>query len=241
MPESPPPAPKPPPNLTRTDDVLGNALLDETQAEKRLDEIEMIGEEEAVGLHKLESSITPGMRYLHCSRTIHQLVTDRNRSVGLYLAVASLLWTASSALLNAKPSGRLLVPIETIQRWCLPATFGTLTVLAVFCGLLLVRTRVGLIYEVAKMNVLLGLPVGRVSRINPLGIFFIMHALVSIAGGCSAGLLTLHLLYHPGAESDGRAAIVSALIGLVVALALVFLYIGMVRYTTADQKLQGIR
>ena len=35
--------------------------------------------------------ITPGMRYLHSSRTIHQLVTDRNRAVGIYLAVASLL------------------------------------------------------------------------------------------------------------------------------------------------------
>ena len=55
------------------------------------------------------------MRYLHSSRTIHQLVTDRNRAVGIYLAVASLLWTASGAVLNAKPTGRLMVPIESIQ------------------------------------------------------------------------------------------------------------------------------
>ena len=44
------------------------------------------------------------------------------------------------------------------------------------------------IYEVAKMNALLGLPVGRVQRINPLSIFFIMQAIISVAGGASAAL-----------------------------------------------------
>src|SRR4051812_15334201 len=65
----------------------------EDPIEKRVDEIEMIGEEQAAGFHLPgHSDISAGMRYLHCSRTIHQLVTDRNRAVGLYLAVASLLW-----------------------------------------------------------------------------------------------------------------------------------------------------
>src|SRR5262249_13114404 len=147
------------------------------------------------------TSVSAGMRYLHSSRTIHQLVTDRNRAVGIYLAVASLLWTASSALLNAKPAADLLVPIETIQQVCIPATFAILTILALFVGFLLIRTRIGLIYEVAKMNVLLGLPVGRVKRVNPLSIFFIMHALISLAGGASGGVLAYYLLVHAGVSA----------------------------------------
>jgi hypothetical protein len=229
----------PPAKESNLGGVLGNALSDE-ETERRLDAIEMIGEEEAAGLPPSGTSgVTPGMRYLHCSRTIAQLITDRNRAVGLYLAVASLLWTASSALLNARPQAVLFVPIETIQRWCLPATFATLTVLAIFVALLLIRTRVGLIYEVAKMNVLLGLPIGRVQRLNPLGIFFIMHVLISVAGGCSAALLAAHLLYRP---DHGGVVVSSVLIGVVVALLLIALYIVMVRHTTADQKLQqGVR
>src|SRR5205814_7333704 len=114
--------------------------LDEL-TERRLDQIEMIGEEQAAGFQTpAHSEVTAGMRYLHCSRTIHQLVTDRNRAVGIYLAVASLLWTASSALLNIRPENvrHLIVPIELVQRWCLPATFGTLTVLALFVAFLLI-------------------------------------------------------------------------------------------------------
>src|SRR5262249_20933215 len=130
-----------PPSMTQTDGLSVTAPLDE-ETEKRLDQIEMIGEEEAAGFHTpRQSDVSAGMRYLHCSRTIHQLVTDRNRAVGLYLAVASLLWTASTGMLNAKPNATLIVPIETIQRWCLPVTFGTLTVLALFTGFLLIRTR----------------------------------------------------------------------------------------------------
>ncbi len=63
-----------------------------------------------------------------------------------------------------------MVPIHEIRRWCLPITFAVLTVLSVFMGLLLIRTRVGLIYEVAKMNALLGLPIGRVQRLSPMSI-----------------------------------------------------------------------
>src|SRR5207244_5377223 len=104
------------------------------------------------------SEVSAGMRYLHSSRTIHQLVTDRNRAVGLYLAVASLMWTASGAMLNAKPAGPLIVPIESIQRWCLPVTAASLAVLALFTGVLLIRPRIGRIHEVAKMHALLRLP-----------------------------------------------------------------------------------
>jgi hypothetical protein len=225
----------PPPTTARTDGITGVVSLDDP-IEKRVDEIEMIGEEEAAGWPHVHSEVTAGMRYLHCSRTIHQLVTDRNRAVGVYLAVASLLWTASSALLNAKPQAALIIPIETIQRACLPVTFAILAVLAVFVGLLLIRTRIGLIYEVAKMNALLGLPVGAVKRVNPLSLFFIMHSMISLAGGCSAALFAFHLLARlPGHQP----AIFSIGIGVITTVLLVVLYIETVLYTTADKKLQG--
>src|SRR5262249_51238284 len=153
------------------------------------DQIEMLGEEEAAGMRLGASQVTPGMRYLHSSRTIHQLVSDRNRAVGIFLAVATLLWTASAAVMNARRDPGYISPRSTVKRWCMPFTFGVMTVLAVFVAFLLVRTRVGLIFEVAKMNALLGLPIGRVRRLSPLSIFFIMQAMISLAGGCSAGLL----------------------------------------------------
>src|ERR1700722_15910283 len=165
-------------------------------AENKIDQIELIGEEEAAGFRPPGvSQVSAGMRYLHASRTIHQLVTDRNRAVGIFLAVAGLLWTASAAAMNAQDDPAYIIPLSTVKRWCLPFTFGVLTVLAVFVAFLLIRTRVGLIYEVAKMNVLLGLPIGRVKRIQPLSIFFIMQAMVSLGGGCSAGLLAAQLLW----------------------------------------------
>jgi hypothetical protein len=72
------------------------------------------------------------------------------------------------------------------------------------------------------MNVLLGLPVGRVRRLSPLSIFFIMQVMVSVAGGCSAGLLAAQLLWlgdvpHP--------ALWATLIGVLVCAALLALYI----------------
>ena len=227
--------------------MSGAGVLNEAAApidavtEKRLDEIEMIGEEEASGFRPPgHSEVSAGMRFLHSSRTIQQLVTDRNRAVGVYLAVASLLWTASSAILNARPSVPLMVPIETIQYWCLPFTFGTLTVLALFTALLLIRTRIGLIYEVAKMNVLLGLPVGRVQRVNLLSIFFILHLLVSLAGGASGMLLAYQLLSAARAEPQRGLLLPSALIGGGITLVLVLLYIGTVRVTTSDRRLSQV-
>lgn len=229
-----------PPSASETDGLAGVAGGWEDPIEKRVDEIEMIGEEEAAGLQApRHSEVTAGMRYLHSSRTIHQLVTDRNRAVGLYLAMASLLWTANSALLNARPLDNQIVPLEKIQRYCMPTTLAILAVLAVFAGFLLIRTRIGLIYEVAKMNVLLGLPVGRVQRVNVLSIFFIMHTLISLAGGGSGGLFAFYVLVGSGAAPSAGTLAISLLIGFAITLALVVLYIGTVLYTTADEKLQG--
>jgi hypothetical protein len=223
-------------NVRDTEGLHGNVAIDEL-TERRVDEIEMIGEEVAGGFRTpAHSEVSAGMRYLHCSRTIHQLVTDRNRAVGLYLAVATLLWTASSALLSAKPAGVQIVPLESVQRWCLPASFGIMTVLALLVAFLLIRTRVGLIYEVAKMNVLCGLPIGRVQRINPMGIFFIMHLVISLAGGGSAALFAIYML-HLGGTGLESVTIPAALIGVAVTALLIVFYIVTVLHTTSDQKL----
>jgi hypothetical protein len=237
LPSTIPEAKRDPVNLADTaglTDVAASPLDDIT--EKKLDQIEIIGEEEAAGFRPKHSEVSAGMRYLHCSRTIHQLVTDRNRAVGIYLAVASLLWTASGAMLNARPSAQLKLPIAIVQQACLPVTFGVLTVLAVFTAFLLIRTRIGLIYEVAKMNVLLGLPAGRVKRLGFLSIFFIMHLLISLAGGGSAVLLSFYILYTTG-TSQTVALGWSLLVGALVASFLVILYIGTVLYITADRRL----
>src|SRR5262249_1271631 len=100
---------------TESFDVKGG----EGYSEKLVDPIEMIGEATAAGMPPpaAHGQVSAGMRYLHCSRTIHELVTDRNRAVGLFLAVASLLVTASSALVNANPRGEI-IPIAEIQKWC---------------------------------------------------------------------------------------------------------------------------
>jgi hypothetical protein len=224
----------PPTDAAHTDGFDAKELLDDT--EKKVDQIEMIGEEAAAGFRPGMSQVSAGMRYLHSSRTIHQLVGDRNRAVGIFLAVATVLWTASAAVLNAHDDPAYIIPLSTVKRWCMPFTFGVLTVLAIFMGLLLTRTRVGLIYEVAKMNVLLGLPVGRVKRIQPFSIFFIMQAMISLAGGCSAGLLTAQLLWLAEVQ---HPAILSTVVGTAVCGALIVLYLGVVKYTTSDEKLQG--
>ena len=138
--------------------------------------------------------------------------------------------------MNAHDDPGYIIPLSTVKRWCLPFTFGVLAVLAVFIAFLLIRTRIGLIYEVAKMNVLLGLPVGRVKRINPLSIFFILQALVSLGGGVSASLFAAQLLWlgdvaHP--------AIWSAILGALVCGGLMVLYVLTVKHTTSDEKLQS--
>jgi len=208
-------------------------------SEQVVDAIEMIGEEKTAGFPAGSPDITPGMRYLHSSRTIHQLVTDRNRAVGIYLAVASLLLTASGAIFNAKPDGPLIIPIEEIQRWCLPIAFAALTVLALFTAFLLIRTRVGLIYEVAKMNALLGLPVGRVQRNNPLSIHFMLQAMTSLAGGASAALFCVFIIRLEWPNAVYAAVVIGTLIGLFVAAGLIGLSIYTVNTTTSDERLRS--
>jgi hypothetical protein len=210
-------------------------------SEKLVDAIEMIGEETAAGLPPpaAHGQVAVGMRYLHCSRTIHELVTDRNRAVGLFLGVASLLVTASSALINADPHRELIIPLALIQRWCMPITFAVLTVLALLVAFLLIRTRVGLIYEVAKMNAMLGLPVSRVQRIAPLSIFFIMQTIISLAGGACCALFSLHMMYLREPVSE-HVAVWATLIGLGVAIGLLVLYVVTVNHTTSDKRLQQV-
>jgi hypothetical protein len=193
-------------------------------AQKLVDRIEMMEEETAAGFKPHPTGVTDGMRYLHSSRTIHQLITDRNKAVGIFLAVASLLLTACGIVLNARDSLDTIVPIREIQRWCLPVTFGVLTVLALFMALLLIRTRVGLIYEVAKMNALLGLPVGRVQNLNPLSIFFILQCLISAGGGFSAGMFTIFLSHALGLTGAG-AVVAGSFVGGVVVVLLIVTYI----------------
>ena len=210
----------------------------EGYSEKLVDAIEMIGEEKAAGYDAAgPSEVTPGMRYLHSSRTIHQLVTDRNRAVGIYLAVASLLLTASGAMVHASPHGDLIIPLNEIQRWCLPTAFAALTGLALFVAFLLIRTRVGLIYEVAKMNALLGLPIGRVQRINPLSIHFILQALISCAGGTSAALFSVFMVCLGDADAGYKAVWIGVLVGITVAVLLLVLDAATVIYTTSEKRL----
>jgi hypothetical protein len=231
----------PPPKETQTAGLSPRAL-DEDATERLVDQIEMIGEETAAGFRPPgHSEVTPGMRYLHCSRTIHELVSDRNRAVGIYLAVATLLWTASSAVLNvrANPSDDFIVPLAAIQKWCLPVTFGILTVLSLFISFLLIRTRIGLIYEVAKMNALLGLPIGRVQRVNVLSLFFIMHAMVCLAGGGCGTLFSLYLLRLAGVDL-AHVVVPAVLIGAAITVLLLVCYVVTVLHTTSDRKLQSV-
>jgi hypothetical protein len=214
---------------------------EEDSVDATLARIEMAGEEVVAGwkpaAHK---PLAPEVRFLHSSRTIHQLVTDRNRSVGIFLLVASVLINASAGLLRVEgptPADGIL-PMASIRYWCLPVTFGTLAVLGIFTSLLLIRTRIGLIYEVAKMHAMLGLPPGRVERVNPLSIFYLMHLMVAVLGGASAGLTAgmLTRSYSPTAAVG---------VGLVVGFLYVFFfqaiyYITILRATT-DAKLQAAR
>ena len=157
--------------------------------------------------------------------------------MGIFLGVASLLCAASSALLNARADVVPIIPIRSIQYWCLPVTFGTLGVIGVFNSLLLIRARIGLIYEATKMNTLVGLPNKRVDRVNPLSIFYLMHLLVVVLGGASAGL-TAGML----ASSSGRSTSASVATGMTVAVSyltlLQALYYLTILRATSDKRLQ---
>ena len=233
------------------DQIVADEAID-----RRLAEIEMIGEEAATGWRPApHATLSPEVRYLHISRTIHQLVTDRNRSVGIFLAVASILVAAATGLLNVKQEVTPIIPLNVIQYWCLPVTFATLAVLAIFISVLLIRARIGLIYEVTKMNTLLGLHSKRVERVNPLSIFYVMHLLVVVLGGASAGFFAAMIAYDwlddgvigdkldPTSSSvqfDVLLGIGSAA-GLVFVLVLQWLYYSMILRNTTDAKLDAAR
>jgi hypothetical protein len=240
-PASPAPPAAPPlldPRLRDHGEGLRSDLSGEDALEQRLAEVEMAGEEVAAGWKPApHPPMAAEVRYLHVSRTIHQLITDRNRSVGIFLGVASLLFAASSALLNARADVVPIIPLRSIQYWCLPVTFGTLAVIGVFNSLLLIRARIGLIYEVTKMNVLLGLPTRRVDRVNPLSIFYLMHLLVIALGGASAGLTT-GMLAHASGKTTATAMAIGLTIGLSYLALLQALYYLTILRATTDAKLQ---
>jgi hypothetical protein len=237
------PTPRPPldGNLREHVDGLAVDVSGEDAVDRRLAEIEMAGEEAALGFAAASHTVlSPDVRYLHISRTIHQLVTDRNRSVGIFLFVASVLCGASTALLNVHPEVAPIIPLVSIQYWCLPVTFGTLSIIGAFVSMILIRSRVGLIYEVAKMNVLLGLPTVRVARVNPLSIFYLMHLLVGSLGGASAGFAVGMLSYGYRATTG-----VSITLGLAITLAYVACleatYYLTIRRATSETKLSGVK
>jgi hypothetical protein len=270
-PASPPAAPSPEtrtaaepalvldPKIREHTEGFKSELEGEETVDRRLAEIEMIGEEAALGWKPAPHlPLSPEVRYLHVSRTINQLITDRNRSVGIFLGVASLLFASSTALLNARPDVAPIIPLRSIQYWCLPVTFGTLAVIGMFMCLILVRTRIGLIYEVTKMNALLGLPSERVKRVNPFSIFFLMYLMVALLGGACAGVVAGMLIPRPSAartavigepilpiEPSGGDIRVHVLAGFLTWFLYTALFLGlyhwMVLNATSDSKLEKAR
>jgi hypothetical protein len=257
-----PPSPRPldPKVKEHIEGLKLDVSLDE-DVDRKLAAIEMAGEEAAAGFKpEPHRPLAPEVRYLHISRTIHELITDRNRSVAIFLFVASVLFAASTALLNAKPVGPLIVPLETIQYWCLPITFSTLAVLGGFMSLILIRTRIGLIYEVSKMNVLLGLPSERVRRANFLSIFFLMHSLVvglgAACAGLTAGMLAVRSViraFEPSGprrygdytivrltNPEGAGILPGLLVGLLYLALFQALYFLLILRATHDSKLKDI-
>jgi hypothetical protein len=231
-----PTASAPPPGPSQVDGVRGFGPFDE-DLNARLNEIELLGEEHAarfvVPTHR--SPVGPDALYLHMSRNVHQLLLERTRAITIFLAVASLLWTASGLLMRAEPVAGLLVPLQYIKIWCLPITSAVCLILAVLVALWLMRIREGLIYEVAKMNLLVGVPSARVTRAHPFSISSLVQLLISLAGGLSAAVLALHLLYPrlggaaEGADADSAhrpgPLLWSVLIGVGVAVLLQGMYI----------------
>ncbi|ADV60604.1 hypothetical protein Isop_0007 [Isosphaera pallida ATCC 43644] len=215
--------------LLPTSDVSGD-----DDPGKQLAMLELAGEEVAAGF-KPQSvrALSPEVQYLHISRTIHQLVTDRNRAVGTFLFVASLLVGASSAMMNAQPTVDPIVPMSLLVRWSLPVTFGALGIIGVFMCLILIRTREGLIYEVTKMNVILGIPSPRVTRVSPLSIFYLMHLLVALLGGVCAGAAVGLILVDRGLTGLGGLAF-AAVVAMIYVAAFLTLYVIRVRRVSLD-------
>jgi hypothetical protein len=119
-------------------------------------------------------------------------------------------------------------------------TFGSLSLIGVFISLILIRTRIGLIYEVAKMKALLGLPSIRVRRVNPLSIFFLMHSLVVTLGGASAGF-TGGMLVYRATETSSTSLGIGVGIGLFYTAVFQAAYYATILHATSDSKLENNR
>ena len=239
---TPPPADLPHRDTAAADHAqgLGFEVQGDDEANQRFAAIEMAGEEVAAGFKPpAHSPLSPEVRYLHVSRTIHELITDRNRSVGIFLFVASLLVGATTALLNAPERVRAYIPLALVQYYCLPVTFTILGVLGGFISLILIRTRIGLIYEVAKLNALAGLPSGRVRRVNPLSLFFLMHLMVVLLGGASTGLTAGMVISHDPARSISAVAFGAVVAASYVALFQSAYYLMILRATTETKLAQA--
>ena len=241
MSTTPPPVRPPDAKVVEHTAGLSIDVSGDDEVDRRLAEIEMAGEEAAIGFGAGgHPRISAEVRYLHVSRTIHQLVTDRNRSVGIFLFVASVLFGATTALLNVRAEVVPILPLVTIQYWCLPVTFGTLAAIGGFVSMILIRSRIGLIYEVTKMNVLLGLPTTRVARVNPLSIFYLMHLLVVLLGAASAGFTAGMLAHGRGWAQEGSVALGLG-VGLGYLAALEAAYFLTILRATSEMKLQGVK
>jgi hypothetical protein len=242
-----PTASVPPPGPAQIDGVRGFGPFDE-DLNARLNEIELLGEEHAARfvIPAQRSPVGPDALYLHMSRNVHQLLLERTRAITIFLAVASLLWTGSGLLLRAQPAADTLVPLRYIQTWCLPITSAVCLILAVLVALWLMRIREGLVYEVAKMNLLVGVHSARVTRANPFSIASLVQLIISLAGGLSAGVLAL-LLLAAGADGahDSGPLLGALLIGVTVAVLLQGMYIIRIYLVMwsfqKDRKLQGSR
>ena len=109
-------------------------------------------------------------------------------------------------------------------------------------GLILVRTRIGLIYEVAKLNARLGLSAERVKPINLLSIFFLKFLMVG-RWAASAGMTVAMVVSGAGHYSKqaadevilaaepwndpSLALLVGGLVGVAYLLAFLLLYINL--------------
>ena len=198
----------------------------------------MAGEEVAAGWKPAAHAPALAGGPLPPHLTDHPPAHHRPQPIGGHLrgrCLAAL--RATSALLNARADVVPIIPLRSIQYWCLPVTFGTLGVIGVFNSLLLIRARIGLIYEATKMNALLGLPNRRVERVNPLSIFYLMHLLVVLLGGASAGL-TAGMLAHASGRSTTAAVATGVTVGVSYLALLQALYYLTILRATSETRLK---
>jgi len=84
------------------------------------------------------------------------------------------------------------------------------------------------------------LPIGRVSRLNPLSVHSIMHGIISLCGGATAGLFTVFMMRHADETAVRSSVWVGTLVGVVMVVLLVVAYIVTVNHTTSEERLQQL-